>query len=109
MRANLNSRFSHEDFSLGFNLTQPWLFDKPILGAIDVFHKRVAYEEFNFTTPVNEIDTGLALTSGFVTNFYNNFMRDAFVRGMLGVDSIHYQPNAKSAYCNIARTRKNNC
>lgn len=98
MRINLNSRFSHEDFSLGFNLTQPWLFDRPILGAIDVFHKRLAYEEFNFTTPVNEIDTGLVLTSGFITNYYTNFLRETFVRGSLSFDSIHYQPDPVVAH-----------
>lgn len=92
LRYNLNTRLSHEDFTLGFNITQPWLFDRPILGALDVFHKRVAYEDFNYTTPVNEVDTGLAITSGFVTNFYGNILTDAFVRGVLGIDSIHYQP-----------------
>ncbi len=97
LRYNLNTRLSHEDFSLGFNLTQPWLFDRPILGALDVFHKRVAYEEFNYTAPVNEIDTGFALTSGVVTNFYGNIMTDAFIRGVLGIDSIHYQPQPKAS------------
>lgn len=92
LRYNLNTRLSHEDFTLGFNITQPWLFDRPILGAFDVFHKRVAYEDFNYTAPVNEIDTGMAITSGFVTNWYGNILTDAFVRGVLGIDSIHYQP-----------------
>ena len=97
MRVNLNSRFSHEDFTLGFNITQPWLFDKPILGALDVYHKRVAYEEFNYTSPVNEIDTGLVITSGFVTNYYDNFLKDTFIRGALGIDSIHYQPKPEAS------------
>lgn len=92
LRYNLNTRLSHEDFTLGFNITQPWLFDRPILGAFDVFHKRVAYEDFNYTAPVNEIDTGMAITSGFITNWYGNILTDAFVRGVLGIDSIHYQP-----------------
>jgi outer membrane protein insertion porin family len=97
LRYNLNTRFSHEDFTLGFNITQPWLFDRPILGAFDVYHKRVAYEEFNYTTPVNEIDTGMAITSGFVTNFYGNILTDAFLRGVLGIDSIHYQPQPRAS------------
>lgn len=98
IRANLNSRFSHEDFSLGFNITQPWLFDKPILGALDVYHKRLAYEDFNFTTPVNEIDTGLTVTSGFVTQWNDSFLRDTFIRGALGIDSIKYQPDPPKAH-----------
>jgi outer membrane protein insertion porin family len=98
IRTNLNSRFSHEDFSLGFNITQPWMFDKPILGALDVFHKRLAYEEFNYTTAVNEIDTGMAITSGFVTQWNNSYFRDTFIRGMLGFDSIKYNPDPPRAH-----------
>lgn len=90
---NLMTKFSHEDFILNFNLTQPWLFDRPIFGAIDVFHKRVAYEDLNYVAaPVNEIDTGMLLTGGFMTNWYNNFLRDTLIRGALGFDNIRYQP-----------------
>lgn len=96
IRVNLNSRLSHEDFSLGFNVTQPWLFDKPILGAFDVYHKRLAYEDFNFTTPVNEIDTGMTITSGFVTQWSNSFLSDTFIRGAFGIDSIKYQSSDKN-------------
>ncbi len=93
MSTNLMTKFSHEDFILNFNLTQPWLFDRPIFGAIDVFHKRVAYEDLNYVAaPVNEIDTGMMLTSGFMTSWYNNFLRDTFIRGALGIDNIKYQP-----------------
>ena len=95
IRMNIESRFSHEDFSLNCNLTQPWLFDKPILGALDVFHKRVAYEEFNFTFPVNEVDTGMALTTGVMTNF--NVFREMFVRAALGFDSIKYQQTPRAS------------
>jgi len=92
LRTSLNSRFSHEDFSLGFNITQPWLFDRPILAALDVVHKRVAYEEFNFTVPINEADTGFLVTAGFVTNWYDNFLRDTLIRASLGIDKISYNP-----------------
>ena len=97
IRYNLNTRLSHEDFTLGLNVTQPWMFDRPILGAFDVYHKRVAYEEFNYTAPVNEIDTGVAFTSGLVTNFYGNILTDAFIRGVLGFDKINYQPKPRAS------------
>ncbi len=93
MSTNLMTKFSHEDFILNFNLTQPWLFDRPIFGAIDVFHKRVAYEDLNYVAaPINEIDTGMLLTGGFMTSWYNNFLRDTLIRGALGLDNIRYQP-----------------
>lgn len=91
IRVNLNSKFSHEDFTLLFNIAQPWLFDKPIYGGLDVFHKRLAYEDFNFTPAVNEIDTGLLATTGFVTSFKEQFLKDTFMRGSLGFDRISYQ------------------
>jgi len=95
---NLTSKFSHEDFILNFNLTQPWLFDRPILGAFDVFHKRVAYEELNYiSAPINEIDTGLMLTSGIMTSWNNTFLRDTLFRGGLGIDSISYQQIPKAS------------
>jgi outer membrane protein insertion porin family len=91
IRTNLSSKLSHEDFTLLFNVAQPWLFDRPIYGGMDVFHKRLAYEDFNFTPAVNERDTGLLLTSGFVTSFKDIFLRDTYVRGSLGFDRITYQ------------------
>ncbi len=92
IRTNLNARFSHEDLSFNFNITQPWMFDRPIMGALDVFHKRLAYEDFNFTTPVNEVDTGVVLMSGFMTNYYTNLLSEAYIRGALGFDNVQYQP-----------------
>lgn len=101
LRTSLNARFAHEDLSLGFNITQPWLFDRPILASLDVYHKRVAYEEFNFTRPVNEEDTAFLLTGGFVTSWRDSFLKDTFFRGSLGLDSIKYQPIIPVANINI--------
>ena len=106
IRVNLNSRYSHEDFSLGFNITQPWLFDRQILGALDVYHKRVAYEEFNFTTPVNEIDTGFVITSGFIPNYYTNFLRETYIRAAVGIDNVRYQPNPVAQIIELPEAEK---
>ncbi len=102
IRVNLNSRFSHEDFTLGFNITQPWLFDKPILGSLDAYHKRVAYEEFNFTTPVNETDTGMVLINGYNLGSWNRNFQDVFMRLSVGFDSVHYQPMPKATISAVA-------
>jgi outer membrane protein insertion porin family len=96
IRTSLNSRFSHEDFTLNFNITQPWLFDKPIIAALDVFHRRLAYEDFNYTVPVNEIDSGMTLTGGVIASYLNPCLPDALIRGVLGIDSIKYQPEPKA-------------
>ena len=103
IRGNLMGRFSHEDVSFLFNLTQPWLFDKPILGALDLYHKRLAYEEFRQTRAVNEIHTGGGLTGGFVANYrYLPLLRDTFVRGSFTVDRVHYQPDPKASIVGIS-------
>ncbi|BDC34230.1 outer membrane protein assembly factor BamA [Candidatus Dependentiae bacterium Noda2021] len=92
IRTNITSRFSHEDVSFMFNMTQPFLFDRPIFGAFDAYHKRLAYEEVHHTLPVNEIDTGGVVTTGFVTRMRTfPWINDVFVRGALGLDNIKYQ------------------
>jgi outer membrane protein insertion porin family len=90
IKGNLMARLSHQDLTFAANVTQPWLFDRPILGALDAYHKRVGYEEFNFAQAMNEIDTGGVGTLGFVTRFHRKFLRDTFIRAGLGVDSIKY-------------------
>lgn len=92
VRTNITGRFSHEDVSFMFNLTQPWLFDKPIFGSFDSYHKRLAYEEVRHTLPINEIDTGGVVTTGFVTRMRTfPWINDVFVRGAVGLDNIKYQ------------------
>jgi len=92
VRTNMTGRFSHEDMSFLFNITQPWLFDRPIFGSFDMYHKRLAYEELHQTRAVNEIDTGGAITTGFVTWLRNYpLFNDTFVRLAVGLDNIKYQ------------------
>lgn len=92
IRTNITGRFSHEDVSFMFNMTQPWLFDKPIFGSFDAYHKRLAYEELHHTLPVNEIDTGSVVTTGFVTRMRTfPWINDVFIRAAVGLDNIKYQ------------------
>lgn len=97
MRGNLMARLSHQDLTIAGNLMQPWMFDRPISGAIDFYHKRVAYEEFQFAQAVNEVDTGGVATAGFVTQFHHKFIRDTFVRLGVAVDSIKYTSPPQAA------------
>ena len=92
MSVNLNSRYAHEDLAFGFNITQPWMFDRPIFGALDVYHKRSGYEDLSYTSPINEIDTGFLVTSGFFTSRYTNFLPNMLVKATLGFDNVRYNP-----------------
>ncbi len=88
---NLTGKLGKEEQTLIFNITQPWLFDRPIYGKFDLYHKRLSYDNFNFTQPVNERYTGGAMTTGFVTGVNNSLLNDTFVRLSLGIDSIKYE------------------
>lgn len=76
--------------SLAFNITQPWLFDRPIFGAIDVYHKRIGYDDFRYANAMNERHTGGTITSGFVTGLSNPLLSETFVRGMVGFEGVGY-------------------
>ncbi len=87
---NLAGRFAKAEKTFNLNITQPWLFDKPIMAAFDAYHKRTAYEEFQLTNGTNEIRTGGSLTTGFVKVFPKLYFTDIFMRFTLGLDGIQY-------------------
>lgn len=89
---NLLGKLSKEEKTILFNITQPWMFDQPIYASMDVYHKRIGYDEFVFTQPVNEQHTGASFTSGFVTGVREyEFFNDTFFRFTLGLDRISYE------------------
>lgn len=91
IRYNAAARLSGGEKTVNFNLTQPWLFDKPVYGSMDLYHTHVAYDEFTQTLPVNEKHSGGNLTTGFVTGTHHNIFADTFVRFTFGVDDIRYE------------------
>ena len=95
----LNGSMSKDEKTVNFNLTQPWLFDKPITGAIDIFHRRPSYDEFKYTAPVNEINTGGGLALGFITPT----LYDSTVLFRGGAENIHYD-KAPVVFENVAKT-----
>lgn len=109
IRVNLLGRLSKEEKTLLFNLTDPWMFDEPILGAFDAYHKRLAYEEFNYTFPVNETQTGGSVTGGFVLGFRNPLWNDVYARGSVGLDSVSYYPAPLARTNNALANDQYNC
>jgi outer membrane protein insertion porin family len=87
LQLNFQGDMSKDEQNIFFNLTEPWLFDKPILGAFDLYHRRPSYDEFRNTEPVNEILTGGSLTVGFVTPLFN----ETQVVFKAGIDSLNYE------------------
>jgi outer membrane protein insertion porin family len=77
--------------TMNFRLAQPWLFDKPISAAMDIYHKRPSYDEFRNTRPVNAQITGGAATAGFITKPNLGFFGDTQVLFTAGVDNVKYE------------------
>lgn len=89
----LNASWAKEEQSILFNLTDPWLFDKPISGAIDIYHRRPSYDDFRHTRAVNEQLSGGGLSAGFLISR----AWETQIMFRLGVDRVSYQkkPEAK--------------
>ncbi|MCK5632830.1 outer membrane protein assembly factor BamA, partial [bacterium] len=83
----LNASWAKGQQSILFNLTDPWLFDLPITGAVDVYHKRPSYDDFKNTQAVNEKLTGGGATLGFVSRT----LLDTQVMFRLGIDKVVYE------------------
>jgi len=88
---NLSARFGKDERAFNFSLAQRWLFDKPILGRIDMFHRKVAYDEFHHTKPVDEMVSGGVITIGYVTRpRYIPMFDETGINFLIGIDSIRH-------------------
>jgi outer membrane protein insertion porin family len=101
IQLNASARLSKDERSFLFSLADPWLFDRPLFGKLDIYLKRLGYDEFHHAHPVNERDAGANTTFGFATNFHRlGIFDEMFIRFNLGIDSIHYD---NPPQCNIIK------
>lgn len=96
IRLNMNGTWSKNEQTFVFHLAQPWLFDKPISGAMDMYHRRPSYSNLRNLAngAVNQKLTGGALTGGYITRLGNSPLSDTNILLVLGADSIRYQEPA---------------
>lgn len=89
---NLEGSWAYEEQTISFHLGKTWLFDKPLSGAIDVYHRRPTYDDLQNIIPqaVNEKLTGFGLMLGFITR-PGQFFGDTNVLFSAGLDAIDYQ------------------
>jgi outer membrane protein insertion porin family len=84
---NLSGEFSKQERQLLFNLTNPWLFDRPIFAAVDLALKKSLYEDFKFTKDeVKEQLVNGSLSLGFIAQNLN-MTKFIFI---FGVEGLHY-------------------
>lgn len=68
LKGSVNGSFSTRDQQFAINIMNPWLFDRPIIGGIDIFHGASEYQEFKNVTPTpHETRTGGSFMLGFNT------------------------------------------
>ncbi|RTL07225.1 outer membrane protein assembly factor BamA [Candidatus Dependentiae bacterium] len=95
---NLAGSWALEEQTIAFHIAQPWLFDKPILGALDIYHKRPTYDELRHLEngPINEKLTGGALTNGYILHSNTGLFNDTQLFASVGIDSVRYQKQPKA-------------
>lgn len=94
IQLNTEASWAKEQTSILFHLAQPWLFDRPISGAMDIYHKRPTYDDLNLVMPIHEKLTGGALSAGFIAR--TSFIDDTQVLFSFGADSVNYEKSGFS-------------
>lgn len=98
IKFNVTGKLSTKEQDILVNLTQPWLFDKPIYGSIDAFHRRAAYDQLTLALAMNEQRTSASGTIGVVTGWRTvPFFNDTYLRYNAGVDRLTYDRNPQSS------------
>ena len=87
---NMTTQYSKDEQTAILHIAQPWMFDKPILGAFDIYHKRPVYDEFQYVRTIHEKLTGASLTAGFITQARQPLLHDVNVLLTSGIEDIKY-------------------
>ncbi|MEX0848905.1 MAG: outer membrane protein assembly factor BamA [Candidatus Dependentiae bacterium] len=97
IKFNLTGKLSTKEQDVLLNLTQPWLFDKPIYGSLDTFHRRAAYDQLQQALAMNEQRTSLSGTIGVVTGWRKiPLFNDTYIRYNIGFDRLTYDRNPQA-------------
>lgn len=98
-RISASGSFAKDNKSFLFNLAQPWLFDKPIMGGLSFYHKRPSYTQMRQLRngTINERITGGAVTVGYVTPAWLRIFSSFHLSASAGIDGLRYakQPLAR--------------
>lgn len=92
---NTSASWSKSEQSFLLHLAQPWLFDKPILGAFDIYHRRPVYDELRNVQAgrshsIHEKLWGGSVTGGIIARPPIDFCGDINLMGSVGVDDVKY-------------------
>lgn len=90
---NLALSWAKDDKSAQFHLAQPWLFDQPITGGFDLYHKRPSYSQLHHikTRSIHEQLTGGSLSLGYMTPPWIACIHNMQLMLGVGIDNISYE------------------
>lgn len=100
INAALNLTLSRDEQGLYFHIAQPWLFDRPIYSAFDVYHKRPSYTSFHHIErgAVNEKLTGGSATIGYMLQTQQIWFQRIQFLATLGIENVAYNHPPRAAY-----------
>ncbi|HLJ31755.1 MAG TPA: outer membrane protein assembly factor BamA [Candidatus Babeliales bacterium] len=105
VQLNLSATYSKDEQTAALHVAQPWLFDKPLLGAFDIYHRRPIYDELRHVRTVHQKLTGGSVTFGAITQSRNPLFHDVNILLTSGVEDIKYSEKAEALINNpIERT-----
>ncbi len=87
---NLGANYSRQEFGLGFNVMQPWLFNRPIFGGVNFQHRKSTYEDYKET--VRDIPVENVTEGGFTLGFNAKKLYDTNFGFNVILQSLRYNP-----------------
>ncbi len=93
---SLDASWARSEQNLIFHIGQPWLFDKPISGTFDLYHRRPTYDMLRHINPntISEKLTGVAVGTGLIAQTRNIFFNNTQIRVNGGIDRLAYERKA---------------
>lgn len=91
-RLSASGNFARDNKTFLFNLSQPYLFDKPIMGGLTFYHKRPSYTQMRQLSngTINELITGGGVTLGYVTPSWLTIFNNYHLSASVGLDGLRY-------------------
>jgi len=96
INVSFDASWARSEQNLIFHVGQPWLFDRPISGTFDLYHRRPTYDMLRHINPntVSEKLTGVAAGTGIIVQTRNTFFNNTQIRVNFGVDRFAYERKA---------------
>ncbi len=94
---NLSATYAKDEQTAMLHVAQPWLFDKPIMGAFDIYHRRPVYDELRHVKTIHQKFTGGSVTLGCITQSRNHLFHDINILFSTGVEDLKYDANPPKA------------